>query len=318
MKKCTTNGCPKYGHTFAEDCTFCTSCGKALTLGAEVTQKCTNPYCDSYGKVFSGNAIYCSSCGQAFESNSPTEMKCTNTDCNSYGKIFTGGETHCTICGEKLTPISRTKQASIRSRQNSQAQSRYQTHNQQMSPPNYQQSRQAPPNYYQNRQMPPAYPQNQHASPSYIAQNQQAFGMKWFYFIIYFQLFANAVVNAINGVLTLTGASYGGGYKTELVYAYYDTLQIADQLYALFSLGLASFAIITRFMLANYKRNAPVSLILVYLIGVLVPLFYIIYLTVIGITGLDLTGMISGMITTIVMLVANSIYFKKRESLFVN
>lgn len=50
-------------------------------------------------------------------------------------------------------------------------------------------------------------------------QPQKELGMKWFHFVIYFQLFVSALVGLWNGFQLLTGRIYGE--NTDRVYSYF-------------------------------------------------------------------------------------------------
>ena len=64
-------------------------------------------------------------------------------------------------------------------------------------------------------------------TPAYgMGQGQK---MGWFKFIIYFQLFASAVINAALGITAFTGSHYDG--KAELVYAFFPGMSAVDKVY---------------------------------------------------------------------------------------
>ncbi len=143
--------------------------------------------------------------------------------------------------------------------------------------------------------------------------------MKWFKFLIYFSLFAGAVLNALTGIQLITGAHYDG--QKDLVYQVFENLQTLDIIIGLAMLALAVFAIYTRIRLAGYYKNGPKLLNLVYLGGVIVNLLYIVglYIVVPAVAEtLDLTSTISSCVTSLIMVIVNREYFRKREALFVN
>ncbi len=191
----------------------------------------------------------------------------------------------------------------------------------------------ADPQYANPQQQYYADPQQQYANPQYAnpqyyaPQNavamQPPMPMKWFKFIIYFSLFASAVLNVITGITTLTGAQYQG--VKNMVYLYFKDLKTADTLYGVVLLGLAAFAIFARFRLSGYRKNGPAMLNVVYIANSASALIYsIIAQAIVNNTPLgagielDLTSAIASIVTSIVMVVINTIYFKKRAHLFVN
>ena len=60
-------------------------------------------------------------------------------------------------------------------------------------------------------------------------QPQKELGMKWFHFVIYFQLFVSALVGLWNGFQLLTGRIYGE--NTDRVYSYFSGLKGVDTIW---------------------------------------------------------------------------------------
>lgn len=85
---------------------------------------------------------------------------------------------------------------------------------------------------------------------------------------------------------------------------------------------LGVLALITRFMLSGYKKRGP-AMYIGYLIASIVMFlvyicaFYIIVISVESTVSISSDSYIS-LVTSIVLLVLNVIYFKKRKHLFVN
>lgn len=144
--------------------------------------------------------------------------------------------------------------------------------------------------------------------------------MKWFKFLIYFSLWAGAVLNLLNGILFLTGAQYEGA--KELVYALYSGLQTVDVVTGLLCIALAIFGIVTRFALAKYKKVGPKLLIIGYVGVIVVNLFYVVGTSIVlpELVGeiIDYQSYIVGCIGNAVMIILNYIYFNKRSHIFVN
>lgn len=174
--------------------------------------------------------------------------------------------------------------------------------------PVYQQPIYQQPNY---QQAPVGYP------PVVFVEEPP---MKWFKFLIYFSLWAGAVLNAITAIGMLTGSIYGA--EAELVYAVFSDLKGLDTLMGVLSLALAAFGIFTRFRLAGYKRNGPLMLMIVYIASALLNLIYVIGLNAalpsIALEMIDTTSAYSSIISSVVMVIVNHIYFKKRSHLFIH
>ena len=86
-------------------------------------------------------------------------------------------------------------------------------------------------------------------------QPQKELGMKWFHFVIYFQLFVSALVGLWNGFQLLTGRIYGE--NTDRVYSYFSGLKGVDTIIGICYIAIAIFALVTRFMLADFKKCGP-------------------------------------------------------------
>lgn len=152
-------------------------------------------------------------------------------------------------------------------------------------------------------------------------QPQNNLPMNQFKFLIFFSLFANAVINAVFGIMSLTGAQYEQEQKglKDLVYAYFEGLQTVDMIYGVALLALAAFAIYVRVRLAGYYVNGPKLLNVLYLANVAFALFYLIAAQ--SIVGSDveinMSSTIASIAISVVMVGVNTVYFKKRAHLFV-
>lgn len=166
--------------------------------------------------------------------------------------------------------------------------------------------------YYGAPQQPNAYPFN---NQGFVQQ----LPMNWFKFVIYFQLFANAVLNLINAIMYFTGLHYGGGYMTAAVYMFYGGLKPLDIVTGILTIGLVAIAIYTRFRLSGFKKNAIMCLMITYGANILVALIWLI--GVVAITGVgEVIGAstIISLVGNIVLIILSAVYFNKRKHLFVN
>ena len=144
-------------------------------------------------------------------------------------------------------------------------------------------------------------------------------GMKWFKFIIYFQLFANAAVNGISALMTATGAQYQG--QADKVYAALPRLRTLDLVYILLLLGLVVLAIVTRMQLARFRRRGPLLYYLLQIANIAVAVLYLLAASAVSgvpLSQLDLSNTIVSLGLSLVMLIINIIYFGNRKDLFVN
>lgn len=216
--------------------------------------------------------------------------------CNNCGNLLDDNATFCTRCGQA-------------------------TGVQPMQQPNYQQ-----PTYQQPVQQP-AYQQPAYGQPAYQeapygytpAPPQPEVSMGWFKFLIYFALFAGAVLNLISGIMMLTGSAYGT--DKELVYRFYEGLQGLDTIVGVLMVILAVIGIAARFTLAGYKKIGPVLLVILYIGSAVVNIIYAVGLPSIVpefvMQSIDMTSYYSSTASSIVFAIVNAIYFKKRSHLFV-
>ena len=168
-------------------------------------------------------------------------------------------------------------------------------------------------------------PDGQSFCPNCGAQNggsgiQPDMPMAWYKFLIYFALFAGAVINAISGIMYLTGSIYEStaGVPASLVYVFYGSLKIVDVIYGIAAIGLAVIAVLTRMKLAAYSADGPKLVLALYALGVIVSVVYALLVSMItkqnGFTG----SVLISIVVSVIMIFANKAYFDKRAHLFVN
>lgn len=111
-----------------------------------------------------------------------------------------------------------------------------------------------------------------------------AYSLNWHKFLIYFSLWAGALMNIVFGIMC---AAEGA------------------PLYGVLSIAAGIYIIIVRFMLANFKTNAYHHLLAAQLI----------------VLGVDLVFMgaeLSSFLSTVAVICVTYMYYKKRSDLFVN
>lgn len=159
-------------------------------------------------------------------------------------------------------------------------------------------------------------------NPIYQAQNMNATpSMKWFKFLIYFALFAGAVINLAYGITYISGDIYeiqtNGQATSEMVYSLFSGLKAVDVFYGFVMILIGGFSIFTRFRLSKYRKNGPLFLYILYGIGAGLSLIYSI--AVMSISGVNqvANGVVS-VIVSAVFIIFNIKYFGKRKNLFTN
>ena len=149
---------------------------------------------------------------------------------------------------------------------------------------------------------------------------QREMPMKWYKFLIYFSLFAGAVLNVINGISVLTGLQYDTQEEglAALVYETFPGLKGVDVFFSLGVIALGVFGLFVRFQLSGFKKNAPVLLTFLYVFTAIINVGYAALAS--SMTGLELfdSYLVGNIIGQILMAVVNYVYFKKRAHLFIN
>lgn len=106
----------------------------------------------------------------------------------------------------------------------------------------------------------------------------------------------------------------------DLVYALYLALRGLDIAMAVLSVAQAVGAVMVRQMLAHYRTKGPTALLVLYGANLTVALIYLLAAGVI--IGGDMTALVFsgglGIAWSILMILLNRTYFKKRKALFCN
>ena len=146
--------------------------------------------------------------------------------------------------------------------------------------------------------------------------NEPDMPMKWYKFLIYFALFAGAVLNILSGIGTLSTALVPG--DAQWVYDSNGALKAFDLFLGIATIGLGVLGIYTRFRLAGYYSNGPKLLLMTYGASAAIQLIYaiVVYMAVGG--AVNLTSTITSIVVSIIMIVLNKTYFDKRAHMFKN
>lgn len=172
----------------------------------------------------------------------------------------------------------------------------------------------------------PVYQQPVYRQPV-AADKYKGFKMKWYKFLVYFLLWFGAFINIISGFYTITGKQYdisaGQEGTADTVYQIFPAMRIGDIVCGVLILCVALLGILAAVNLLQLKSIGPKLVVAVYAAGLTVTLINIIFsLTLTNGTlklGDVLTPTVIGSIAgATLMLVLNWVYFKKRESVFVN
>lgn len=145
--------------------------------------------------------------------------------------------------------------------------------------------------------------------------------MKWYKFLIYFALFAGAVINGIQGILLVTGKYYdviAGNGASALVYMFYGSLRFIDIIFGLALIGVAVIAVMTRQKLAGYSADGPKMLMTYYVLSTAVSVVYALLASIVTGQNFFSGSVLLSLVISIVMIFINKVYFEKRAHLFNN
>lgn len=163
---------------------------------------------------------------------------------------------------------------------------------------------------------------SENTPPTVSTVDNKPLGMAWYKFLIYFSLFAGAVLNIIYGIAYIFGGIYlvesNGQVSAAQVYAYYGPeLQVVDILYGVLALAIAVLCFVVRHKLAKYKPDSLTFVKILYSLSAVVPFLYSILAT--SITGQNLpVQAVTSMGISFAFLFVNITYFKKRAHLFID
>lgn len=298
--------CTSCGKQCDETKAFCPHCGAAVQSGysQQPTQE-QSMYSQQSAQEQAGNS---QQAAQEQQSNSQYSQ-------SQYGQSQYGQSTSSygqSQYGQNTSPYG---QSTYGQNTSPYGQSRY---GQNTSPYGHSPYQQGRPAYMNNN--PTVTSQRSHSKPcpGYAGD----YPMAWFKFLIYFMLFANAAINIFTAVTYLTGSVYLGEDMTmsdvEALYMFYPTAKMIDVIYGVLLIALAAYAIFTRFQLSGFKRRGPFLFILMYVLNLVIGLLYGISIMFTLETGLlGFISFVPSIITSVVMIFVNVVYFRKREELFV-
>ena len=141
--------------------------------------------------------------------------------------------------------------------------------------------------------------------------------MKWYKFLVYFALWAGAIVNFSSAVYGILGIPEGKDEQVFYSYVYgYETFKCVT---GIFLLGFVAFQIYTCIQLLGYRKKAPFLINAVYFSILAYELISVIIISLmVNASAVKLVGTIIGLFIVYVPVCAlNAVYFYKRKHLFV-
>ena len=142
--------------------------------------------------------------------------------------------------------------------------------------------------------------------------------LKWHKFLIYFALWAGAIMNTGNALLCINGTQYAE--QSEQIYALFSGLKTVDLVWGIVLLAIAAYMIYVRFQLAGFRINAPRKLSILYGISLGASALYLLAVSAVTHQSLGsfMGDIVAPIFLSILMLFVNQNYYSKRLELFVN
>ena len=158
-------------------------------------------------------------------------------------------------------------------------------------------------------------------------------GMIWHYVLIVI-LVITSILNFFYGSRVIGAKHYGSAAEAEAMYFYFPGLQTVDTVFGWFCVALATLGFIIAYLLYRKKKQGPLLLTLLLVLNAVAQILY--FAAVIMLMSKDrgfdaemikqsigqllMNGVIwqivLTVISTVVMIVVNWIYYKKRKELF--
>lgn len=156
----------------------------------------------------------------------------------------------------------------------------------------------------------------QYCSVDERVMGQKEVSMKWYKFVIYFQLFAAAIFGLYHGFMRITGMQYGT--NADQVYNFFGMgLRVLDIFFGIMPILAAAAFLYVRQCLIKLKKNAPLLYLSVFILnGIIETIYAVVLLLLVGGNGEDAGGLIGQVLGLGIYYVLNYIYFKKRKHLF--
>lgn len=152
---------------------------------------------------------------------------------------------------------------------------------------------------------------------------QKPLGMKWYNFVVRFQLFLGMLFSVYSGYRYFSGNVSGGKENWQMLCSVFPDLKVNNIVFGVICLLCAVFMIIIRHRMVKFKKNAPSSYVLITAIQFALEwiwLFSVAVITGMGFDGFTLVipTMAGQTLGILVYIVLNIVYFHKRRHLFIN
>ena len=151
--------------------------------------------------------------------------------------------------------------------------------------------------------------------------NKTDMPMKWYKFLAFFALWAGAIINLTYGIRYMGDNAFGDPLASAFIFEMYPKMKGVMVVCGLATIAIAALNVLTAINLIKFKKNAPKLVILSYVAGAAVNIYYLIATS----SNVDpeivaesniITTATAAVLVAIVFSFINIIYFKKRKHLF--
>ena len=126
------------------------------------------------------------------------------------------------------------------------------------------------------------------------------------------------IIAIVNGLNTITGMAYlQTGYSSSQIYSFYPELKSCDMVYGIITIAIGIFEFVVRSRLNKFKSNGPSSLTIMYVIAIVSLFIYLAWASSATKINMMTSSNLGSLVSNIIFLIVNGIYYSKRRELFV-
>ena len=146
---------------------------------------------------------------------------------------------------------------------------------------------------------------------------ESAYPLKWHNFLMVVMVLGG-IIAIVNGLNTITGMAYlQTGYSSSQIYSFYPELKSCDMVYGIITIAIGIFEFVVRSRLNKFKSNGPSSLTIMYVIAIVSLFIYLAWASSATRINMMTSSNLGSLVSNIIFLIVNGIYYSKRRELFV-
>ena len=144
--------------------------------------------------------------------------------------------------------------------------------------------------------------------------------MKWHNFLMVVMPLG-AALTIFNGIKFMSGIQYHDSSRAldaSYVYSVFPGLKACDLFYGIAMAALGVFQFVAWNRLYHYREKGPASIKVLYISYIISGVIYMIWASSVTGNGLSGASFFENIVSSVIMLIVNNIYYSKRKALFVN